>query len=119
MRIDEALAESKSLDVKFGTAVLHVEYRPPSYTIEEMVAADADKENPERLVKMIQDVVIGWDLTRFETVIVPGDHGEEIPTEREVPVDITNANDVRKYVPNTIIMGIVRAIRKDNEVSGD
>lgn len=115
MRIDEALAESKPLAVKFGAAVLNIEYRPPSFTIEEMVAADADKENPERLISMLQSLIIGWDLTRLETV--DQENGESF--QREVPVDITNPDDVRKYVPNNIIMGIVKAVRMDNDPSGE
>jgi hypothetical protein len=118
MRIDEALAESKPLAVKFGAAVLNIQYRPPSFTIEEMVAADADKENPERLIEMLQSLIQGWDLTRLEKV--PYDPETTAgPFEREVPVDITNPEDVRKYVPNNIIMGIVRAVRADNDPSGE
>ena len=121
MRIDEALAESKPLAVRFGQSELKIEYRPPSYTIDEMVAADADKENPERLVKMLQDLIVGWDLTRIEKVEAgSGEGGEKkVLIDREVPVDITSAEDVRKYVPNTIIMGIIKAIRADNDVSGE
>lgn len=121
MRIDEAQAESKPLAVQFGSATLNIEYRPPAYTIEEMVAADADKENPERLVRMLQDLVVGWDLTRIEKVEAGSGEGglTKVLIDREVPVDITNAEDVRKYVKNNIIMGIIRAVRKDNDVSGD
>lgn len=117
MRIDEALAESKPLKVTFPSGgVLAVQYRPPAYTIDEMIAADADKDNPERLVKMLQDLIEGWDLTRIEKVILEP-NGD--PIEREVPVDITDAEQVRKFVPNTIIMAIIRAIRADNDVSGE
>jgi hypothetical protein len=117
LRIDEALAESKPLAVRFGQGELKIEYRPPSYTIDEMVAADADKENPERLVKMLQDLIVGWDLTRIEKT--PDDRAVGGFIEREIPVDITSAEDVRKYVPNNIIMGIIKAIRADNDVSGE
>jgi hypothetical protein len=117
MRIDEALAESKPLAVKFKSAVLNIEYRPPAYTIEEMVTAEADKDNPERLVKMIQDIVLGWDLTRIEKYF-SGEVGSE-PLEREIPVDVTSADDIRKYVPSPIIMGIIKAIREDNDPSGE
>lgn len=116
MRIDEAIAETKSIQVHFGSAVLNVEYRPPAYTIAEMTEAEADKDNPERLVQMIQRIVIGWDLTRsVKRVLEP--NGD--PVEVEVPVDITNPEDVRLYVPTTIIMGIVRAIRADNDPQGE
>jgi D-alanyl-D-alanine dipeptidase len=118
MRIDEALAESKPLAVKFGAVVLNIEYRPPSYTIEQMMEAQGDKENPERLIEMLQDLIVGWDLTRIEKV--PYDPETTAgPHEREVPVDVTNADDVRKYVKMNIIMGIIKAIREDNEVKGE
>jgi hypothetical protein len=118
LRIDEALAEEKPLEVKFGSGLLNVVYRPPSFTIEEMVAADADKGNPERLVRMLQDLIVGWDLTRLEQV--PYDpETTAAPFEREVPVDITNPDDVRKYVPNNIIMGIIKAVRADNDPQGE
>ena len=121
MRIDEALAESKPLAVKFGTAVLNIQYRPPSFTIAEMVEAEADKDNPERLVEMIQSLIQGWDLTRLETVTAGSGEGGETPVQiqREVPVDITNPDDVRKYVPSPIIYGIIKAVRADNDPSGE
>ena len=115
MRIDEALGESKPLAVKFGRGVLNVEYRPPNYTIEQMVAAQQDKDDPERLITMLQDIVVGWDLTRVEQWV--NEVGETV--EREIPVDITNRDDVFKYVPSPIIMGIVKAVREDNDVSGE
>lgn len=116
MRIDEALGESKPLAVQFGKAVLNVVYRPPAYTIEQMVEAQNDGDNPERLVTMIQDLILEWDLTRIEKVIVEP-NGD--PVDREVPVDVTNRDDVRKYVPTPVINGIIRAIRADNEVTGE
>ncbi len=122
MRIDEALGEIKPLAVKFGTAVLNVEYRIPSYTIEQMVLADSDKANPERLIPLIQDLVHGWDLTRIAKVAVPASEENdfiESVREVEVPVDVTNPDDIRRFVPSPIIMGIVNAIRKDQEVSGE
>lgn len=115
MRIDEALGEVKPLAVKFGPAVLNIEYRPPSYTIEQLEAAKADAENPDRLVRMVQDLIVGWDLTRplrdDEGNVVLGDNGASI----EVPVDVTNADDVRKYVTTTVINGITVAVREDNK----
>lgn len=122
MRIDEALSESKPLAVKFNGGVLNIEYRPPSYTIEEMVAADADKDNPERLIKMIQDLVVAWDLTRLAKVAIApavGNDFTESIVEQEVPVDVTNPEDVRRYVPQNIIMGIIKAVREDSNVSGE
>lgn len=121
MRIDEAIADSKELDVQFPKAVLHIVYRPANYTIAEMEAAEADKANPKRLVKMVQDLVEAWDLTRVEKA--PAIHengdpvivdGEPVMVEKgEVPVDLSNAEEIRLNVTNTIISGIVKAIRED------
>jgi len=116
VRIDEAIAETKPLKVFFGDAVLNIEYRPPAYTIAQMTEAAADKGNPERLISMIQDLVVGWDLTRTEKLL--DDNGEQVG-EQEIPVDINNDEDVRLYVPTTIIMGIVKAVRSDNDPSGE
>jgi len=116
VRIDEAIAETKPLKVFFGDAVLNIEYRPPAYTIAQMTEAAADKGNPERLISMIQDLVVGWDLTR--TVNEPLEPNGD-PVQREIPVDINNDEDVRLYVPTTIIMGIVKAVRSDNDPSGE
>lgn len=116
MRIDEALAESKPLAVKFGNAVLNIEYRAASYTVEQMQAAKADKDNPERMIDMLQDLIVGWDLTRLANGGTDENGNENLV---EVPVDVTNRDDVRKYVKSNIIMGIVRAIREDNDVSGE
>jgi hypothetical protein len=117
VRIDEAIAETKPLQVSFGGgAVLNIEYRPPAYTIAQMTEAAADKGNPERLISMIQDLVVGWDLTRTEMRVVEP-NGDPVPFE--IPVDINNDEDVRLYVPTTIITGIVKAVRADNDPSGE
>lgn len=117
MRIDEALGDSKPLAVKFAGGVLNIEYRTPGYTIKEMKAAESKKDDPEYLITMIQDLVQGWDLTRL------ADGGTDPETGKqnmvEVPVDVTNHDDVENYVPSNIIMGIVKAIREDHEVSGE
>jgi len=119
LRIDEALAESKPLEVKFpGGGVLNIEYRPPAHTIAQMVELEANR-SPETLVTLIQELVLGWDLTRVQKVVRPGPNGEEIATEEEVPVDIRNAHDVRTYVPGSLITHITKAVRRDMEVSGE
>lgn len=115
MRIDEALAESKPLVVKFAQGVLNIEYRPPSYTIAEMKTAIDDKD-PGRLADMLQDLIQGWDLTRL---VDGGTNEQGIHSEIEVPVDVTNRDDVINYVPTNIIMGIIKAIRADNDASGE
>jgi len=123
MRIEEAVAEAKDLDVKFGQAVLHIRYRPANYTIAEMEAAESDKTSPARLVKLIQDMVVAWDLTRAETVPALHENGEPVIVDGEplmvdggeVPIDVGDAEQVRTYVTSTIISGIVKAIREDQQ----
>ena len=116
MRIDEALGDVKPLEVKVGRGVLNIEYRPPAHTIAQMMEAQADKDNPERAVTMIQELVHAWDLTRIEKVILEP-NGD--PVEREVPVDLTSRDEIKNYVPATIITAIVKAVRADNDVSGE
>jgi hypothetical protein len=98
MRISEALAEDKPLDVKFGTAVLHIRYRPPSYTLAQIEEAQADKGNPERLLSMLQSLITEWDLD--------DNAGERVP--------IDDAEAIRQNVPLSIYNKIVTAIKDDN-----
>jgi hypothetical protein len=113
MRIDEAISDNKELDVQFPKAVLRILYRPANYTIAEMEAAENDK-SPSRLVQMVQDLVIAWDLTRVEEIRVPVEGSDEVAlVEREVPIDLKDPEQIRLYVTNTIISGIVKAIRED------
>lgn len=116
MRIDEALAESKPLAVQFPKGVLNIQYRPFAYTIEQMVEAQKDQENPETLLTMVMDLVQGWDLTRMEKVVSP-DGFESF--EREVPVDVTSRDDLYRYVPSPVYHAIIKAIKADNDVSGE
>lgn len=116
MRIDEALGEIKPLEVKIGRGVLNVEYRPPAHTIAQMMEAQANKDDPERAITMIQELIHAWDLTRIEKVVVEP-NGD--PVEREVPVDPSNRDDIKYFVPDVIITAIVKAIRADNDVSGE
>jgi hypothetical protein len=112
VRIDEALAASKALDVQFGSSTLHIMYRPSNYTIAEMEEAESRRAEKGYLVKMIQDLVEAWDLTRVEPIL--GDDGVQVG-EREVPVNVGSAEEVRQYVTRPIIVGILKAIREDGE----
>jgi hypothetical protein len=105
VRIDEALAASKALDVQFGSSTLN-------YTIAEMEEAESRRAEKGYLVKMIQDLVEAWDLTRVEPIL--GDDGVQVG-EREVPVNVGSAEEVRQYVTRPIIVGILKAIREDGE----
>lgn len=114
MRIDEALAESKPLAVKFGSSVLNIMYRQSNYTIAQMEEMEGRKSEPGYLVTMIQDLVEAWDLNRVEKIFA--DDGVTVVGEREVPVDVSSREDVRLYVTRPVIVGILKAIREDGEV---
>lgn len=99
MRISEAIASSKPLEVKFeGGGVLHIEYRPPAFTIAEMEEAGKDKDNPKRLISLLQGLITAWDLE----------------TNAGEPIDLADAEAIRVNVTGNIIMEIVRAVREDN-----
>lgn len=114
MRVSEALEDFKPLAIKFGSAVLNVEYRPPSWTITqlEQTKAAATDENFDRLAGMLMEVVRAWDLTRIEKV--PDDRTESGFIEREVPIDITVHQEVKDHVPLSLINRIIKAIQEDN-----
>ena len=113
MRVDEALAERKPLDVKFGTAVLHIEYQQSNHTIAQMEEMEERKKEKGYLTQLMQDTVKAWDLTRP----LKNDAGKDVTDDAgkvvEVPVDITNKDDVRLYVTSPVILGILRAVKED------
>jgi hypothetical protein len=102
MRISEAVAETSEVEVHFGPAVLHVQYRPSSFTMQELEDVDTDKSS-RRLIRMIQDMIVGWDLEDNE--------GE--------PINIQDAEAVRTKVPAHILTGIIKAVRRHQEPSGE
>lgn len=119
MRISEALSEAVDIVVPFANGVkLNVTYRPMSYTIAELdkLAAEAvrrqdetdeefkerKKAANERIIDMVQNVLVAWDLT----------------DEKEVAVDFTNRETMREQVPINVFTGILHAIRK-NQSSGE
>lgn len=117
MRIDEALADAKPLAVKFGSAVLNVEYRPPQWTISQLAkvktSAKAESDDSfDQLATMLMEVVIGWDLTR--PMKVPDEAAEGGFILTEIPVDVTNVQDVKDYVPLSVINRIIKAVQEDN-----
>ena len=86
MRISEAQSKSREPTIDFDHgAVLYVTYRPISYTLEELDAltaiteavggdAQARRSRANRVAEMISRLVISWDLTdENEVVIDPQD----------------------------------------------
>jgi hypothetical protein len=137
MRISESIAASKTLDVVFDSgSVLHVVYRPSSYTIaemEEMASLRADAKNgPARIIKMVQDLVQTWDLEGYQRqpVLSEGeptfdDAGnpvtEQVLVDGQpvwVPVDV-NDGDAMRYVPTNIFRKIIDAVKEDQKPSGE
>lgn len=109
MRISEALAPARDIEVRFEAAVLNVTYRPAAYTIEEienLEAADGDstpeqrRVRLERLLDTIGRVVISWDLTDDNEVMIN-------PTDRAM---------LRSSVPTPVFTEIMKAIREDQKV---
>lgn len=123
MKMSDALKEVKDLDVDFGAGgVLHIIYRPPSWTPAELEALQEDKDI-RRVVDQIRKLVIQWDLTddyqnlvplaepvQPETVVVTGDHGEVLEQDAVEPV-----RDPLMHVPLSIYMKIIRAINEDGK----
>lgn len=103
MRISEAIGDKKDLDVKFGTAVLHIQYTPTNYTIAEMEDAVAHREDPRRLIGLIQTLVKAWDLE--------DDDG--------VPIDLADGEAIRTKVGSIVLTGIVKAVKEDSVPSGE
>lgn len=102
MRISDALAKARPIVVEFEGESLNVTYRPSSYTVaelESLVEEDGTgqkRANPQRIVEMMQQMLVKWDLTE--------DDG--------VPVDFTNTERMR-HIPTPIFMGILTAIKAD------
>jgi hypothetical protein len=106
VRISKGLGKPTELDVYFDDddpdAVLHVTYRPTSFTVAQLdeIRANAEK-NPRRLIESVLNVVTAWDLE--------GDDGEAIPLDVEAIYDV---------VPTSILGGILKAINEDQTPSG-
>lgn len=119
MLISEANASSKPLDVTFDSgSVLHIEYLPPSYTIEQIERAQADKNNPSRIIELVREIVLTWDLAvekRNEANEIVHDDGGR-PIEEIVSLDDT---DALKRIPIHIFNTIIRTVREDNTPSGE
>lgn len=100
MRLGQALSPTVWLPVTFaGGAVLNIEYKPSSASIEEMerlrAQGDDDSAQVNRVIQFIQEIVVDWDLTE--------DDGET-----KVPLTV----EALRKVPTNIFTEIVKAVRK-------
>lgn len=109
MRISEALAPARDIEVHFEAAVLHVTYRPAAYTIEEIERLEESdggktpeqrKARLERLLDTIGRLVVSWDLTHDDESMIS-------PTDR---------NALRLSVPLPVFNEIIKAVREDQRV---
>ncbi len=106
MRISEALAPARDIEVRFEAAVLNVTYRPAAYTIEEIETLEATdgektpeqrKARMERLLDTVGRLVVSWDLTGDDDVVID-------PTDRAT---------LRTSVPIPVFNEIMKAVRED------
>jgi hypothetical protein len=106
VRISKGLGKATELDVYFDDddpdAVLHITYRPTSFTVAQLdeIRLNAEK-NPRRLIESVLNVVVSWDLEDDE--------------DEPIALDIEAIYGV---VPTSILSGILKAINEDQTPSG-
>jgi len=123
MKISDALKEVRDLDVHFASEVLHITYRPPSWTPAELEELQADK-NIRRIVEQIRKLVVKWDLTDEYQRLVPlelpavearhavvRENGD--PVDTDPALDAAPPHDPLMHVPLSIYMKIITAINSD------
>ena len=100
MRLSDAKSSAKPLDIEFeGGAVLHITYRVPEYTPNQLSELMSGAEqDPKRAAAMIVRTVDSWDLTQDD------------PAETPIPL---TADAIAEHVHLGIITKIVRAINAD------
>jgi hypothetical protein len=101
MRISDALAKARPLTVEFDSDSMNITYRPSSYSVEkleQLVEEDGSERKvaPRRMIEMIQNMVISWDLLE--------DNGE--------PIDLQNTARLRQ-LPSSIFLTILNAVKAD------
>lgn len=106
VRISKGLGKPTDLDVFFDDddpeSILHIKYRPSSFTVAELdeIRSTAEK-NPKRVIESVLNVVTEWDLTN----------------EDGSPVLLT-VEGIYGLVPSSILTGILRAVNEDQTPSG-
>jgi hypothetical protein len=97
MRLSDARAAARELKVQFPHGVLHVTYRPPSYTLEQADAlANASQRDVRKAAEIISQLLEAWDLT----------HDDDTP----IALD---PESIARFVPSDILGEIAKAIRED------
>lgn len=115
MRISDAVADEREIEVPFGPHKLQVTYRPLTYTVAEMDAISRDERNPRRIIETIKRLVVKWDLEHDDLVnedgkgvIVPLDHPED-----------DYENDPLRHIGTHIYSKIIQAVNADQQASGE
>lgn len=125
MRIKEALSDIKDLVVEFpGGGRLNIKYRPSSYTVADLSDIDEEaKKDPYRIITMIRDMVIWWDLEDnsgepIALALPPGtgnvitSDGEQVRTKFDKK-ELLKKDPIAREVPITLLVGIIRAVNED------
>jgi hypothetical protein len=123
MLIADALKSVTDLKVEFASgSVLTIKYRPSSYTVADISDVN-EKTDPMRLVTMIRDMVVEWDLESEPGAIVPlalppgsgnviTSDGETVKTKKDKQAEL-ELDPIRRLVPIYIQVAIIRAVNDD------
>lgn len=104
MRLSDALAESRWIDIPFaGDNILRVKYRPSRATIADMQASlnGPLEQQMAQIIHQILDITEDWDLTQ--------DDGET-----KVPLEFEALRHIPSNIFRTILIGI-----KEDQSSGE
>lgn len=125
MRISEALGGIKDLAVEFaGGGVLNIRYRPSSYTVADLSNIDDEaRKDPYRIITMIRDMVVDWDLEDNDGEPValqlpPGtgnvvtENGEQVKTKQDKK-ELLRLDPIAQKVPITLLVAIIRGVNDD------
>ncbi len=112
MKISQATAEVKPLTAKFGEGVLNFEYRPLTYTVEEMERMQEGTPKAGAIIESMMKLLVSWDL-EYDPETDADDEGE--PLTGVVPLE----PDPLRKIPSHIFTGIMQAVGKDQTPSGE
>lgn len=111
MKISQATAKPKPLEVTFGEAKLNVQYKPLTYTVREMDELQ-DSKDVKQIVSTMKRLVVSWDLTDDDEQPVALDY---MLNEDES----VNVADPLLDIPSHIFTGILKAVAEDQKPSGE
>lgn len=125
MLIKDLLASEKTLAVEFASgSSLQIKYRPSSYTVSDISNIDEEaKKDPYRIITMVRDMLVDWDLESAPGVSVPIElppgsgnfvttDGEQVKTKLDKQ-KLMETDPISIHVPIFVLVAIVRAINDD------